>query len=87
MSPYITPSSKVLHHNTQGSPGSHQISLSEMNGIKRDCIDMASCSWVFAMELHHFSSHMELVMHMPAIVTIIVSLPQVLKVIVPHLTV
>jgi hypothetical protein len=46
-------------------------------------------SWVFVMELHHFSLHMELVMCMPAVVTLIISLPfnQVFEVIVPHLTV
>jgi hypothetical protein len=41
------------------------------------------------MELCHFSLHMELVMHMPAIVTIIISLPldEVLKEIVSHSTI
>jgi hypothetical protein len=67
-----------------------QISLSERNGMKKGYIDMVSHSWVFSMELCHFSLCMELVMHMPAIyVTIIVSLPldKVLRAIVPHLTV
>jgi hypothetical protein len=89
MSPYITPSSKMRYHNVQGSPGSREIHLSKENGVKDSSIDMLSCSWILAMDLHYFSSYMELVMCMPAIVTIVISLPldKVLEVIVSHSTI
>jgi hypothetical protein len=89
MSPYVTPSSKVWCHNTQGSPCSHQICSSEGNEIEDSSIDMVSFSWIIAMEFCHLSLCMGLVMYLPAIVSVIVSFPlkQVLKVIVPYSTV
>jgi hypothetical protein len=49
--------------------------LSEQDKVKYAHIDMLSCSWVFAMEFHHLGLSMELVMHLPAIVTIAIALP------------
>jgi hypothetical protein len=65
-------------------PGQH-----ERDGVKYGHINMASCSQILTMELCHFSSHMELMMHLPAIVTAIIFFPldKVLEVIVPHSTV
>jgi hypothetical protein len=89
MSPDITPISKVWHHDVQGSPGGCQICSSERDGVEDGSIDMADCSWVFVMEFLNIRSCMELVVHLPAVVTIIISLPldQVFKVIVPHSTI
>jgi hypothetical protein len=66
-----------------------QVSVSERNRVEYGHINVVSCSHIFVMEFHHLGLHMELVMHLPAIVTIIISLPldKVLKVIVPHSTV
>jgi hypothetical protein len=60
-----------------------------LTGVEYGHINVASCPQVIAMEFCHLGSYMELMMHLPAIVTIIVSLPldEVLKAIVPHLTV
>jgi hypothetical protein len=48
---------------------------------------VAGHSWIIMMEICHFSLHIELVVHMPAIMTLIISLSldKVLKVIVPHI--
>jgi hypothetical protein len=63
--------------------------LSKRNGVEDSSIDVVSHSWIIVMEFHHLGSCMELVMHLPVIVTIIVSLPldKVLEAIVPHSTV
>jgi hypothetical protein len=55
-----------------------------MDGVKYGCINVVSYSHILTMELGHLSSHMKLVMCMPAIVTTIISLPldQALEVIV-----
>jgi hypothetical protein len=60
--------------------------LSERDGVKDGHIDMVSCSQVFAMEFQNLLSCMELVVCVPAVMTIIISLSldQVFKAIVPH---
>jgi hypothetical protein len=91
MSPYINHPlpSKAWHHDMQGSPGGHQVSSSKRDAGKYGCIDMSFCSWVIVMGLHHLGSCMELMTHLPAIVTIIIALPldQILEAIIPHLAV
>jgi hypothetical protein len=63
--------------------------LSERDGVKDGRVDTVSCSWVFAMEFRNLLSYMELVVCMPAVVTIVIFLPldQVFEVIVPHSTI
>jgi hypothetical protein len=47
--------------------------MSKGNRVKNSNIDVLSCSQILTMELCHFSLHMELVMYMLAIVTVIIS--------------
>jgi hypothetical protein len=59
--------------------------------VKGMVLKMAALIWqaVFVMEFLNLHSCMELVVHLPAVVTVIISLPldQVFKVIVPHSTI
>jgi hypothetical protein len=75
MSPYITPPSKVWHHNTRRSPGGCQICSSKGDWVKEGRIDVARCAGVFAVELRYLRLCVQLCMLLPLVVTIVIAHP------------
>jgi hypothetical protein len=86
ITPYITPPSKARHHDMQGSPGGCQVHSSKGDLVEDSHVNMAHCAGVFAVELHYLRLCMYLYMHLPLIVTLVITLPldQVLQVVVAH---
>jgi hypothetical protein len=76
MSPYITPPSKAWHHDVRGSPGGCQIHSGERDGVEDGYVNvnMVRCTGVFAVELRYLRLCMDSCVHLPLIVTLIITL-------------
>jgi hypothetical protein len=67
------PPFKVQCHDMQRPPGGCQVRSSERNLVEDGRIDIARCARVFTVELPYLQLCMDLCVHLPLIVTLIIT--------------
>jgi hypothetical protein len=72
--PLHYPPFKVRHHDARRPPGGCQVCSSKWNGVEDGCVDMACCTGVFAVEQRYLRLCMDMCVHLPLIVTLVITL-------------